>query len=288
MVGSVEQSVWPFFVIGAQRAGTTLLTRILSAHDDVFVQNEGDVHTLFAGSGDPQSIVDKAKSLISGAKTGTFEQWMSSEGKKLWGFKDPELTQYLEVLERFVGRSKFILIVRDARGVVNSYKHNKWGLGTNAYTGAKRWVREVSAQLAFLEKYPNDVILVRYEDLVSNPRDTILAACNHLSIAFDESMLEYFKKKSYISARRESQHVDKPLSTSLSEKWKKELSQREIQIVNWVAEDLLERMNYSVGEGALVLSKLEKFFYNMHQAIIGEMQLQYRWRLSLIKRRWNR
>jgi len=37
----------PIFIMGTQRAGTTLLTRIMSAHPQMFVQNELDLPEIF-------------------------------------------------------------------------------------------------------------------------------------------------------------------------------------------------------------------------------------------------
>lgn len=278
----------PFFVVGTQRAGTTLLTRILSSHQEVFVQNEANVHKIFSIDGGPQEIVSTAKKIIGDNLGGDFDEWMRSEGKSIWGFKDPELTQYLSVLEKFTGLSKFVIIVRDGRGVVNSYMHNKWGLGTTAYTGAQRWVSEVEAQLRFMEKYPDVCLLVRYEDLVINPSDVVQRVCEHLGLYFDPGMLEYFNKKSYISSQRESENVNRSLDVSLSEKWKLELSKKEIQVINHVAGKLLERLGYSLEDGVYNPTGLETAFYRLHQKVIGEIQLQYRWRSSVLKRRYKR
>ena len=100
--------------------------------------------------------------------------------------KTPKHLDKLEwLIDSVKGRCRFVMIVRDPRGVVNSYIHNKWGLGTNAYSGALRWRHEVSEQLKFMQKYPELVTLIRFEDLLENMEPVVRSVCAHIGIAFD-------------------------------------------------------------------------------------------------------
>merc|ERR1712137_288117 len=114
----------PIFLLGTQRSGTTLLTRILSAHKDIFIQNELPLHTIFTENASREEIVkniDKHFQIRYDEHIGSF---LENNCKIAWGLKDPQLTEHLEALEQFIPESKFIIIVRDGRGVVNSYIEN--------------------------------------------------------------------------------------------------------------------------------------------------------------------
>ena len=273
----------PLFIMGTQRSGTTLLTRILSAHPDIFIQNELDLPKVFADSTSNSSVIK-----------GIRDQVFIETGKKLedlvndqtvWGLKDPQLTEYIDVLRKFLPESKFIVIVRDGRGVTNSYMENKWGLGTNAYYGAIRWKREVMEQLTFMKEMPENFLFIRYEDIVVDLESSIRKVCEFLGQPFATEMLEYDKQASYYNAQRENVNTFKKPDIKLSEKWKSKLSTFEIDVVEHVAGDLLVEMGYEKVGKSISLSKLQLFYFKWHQKIIGEIQIQYRWRKAHWKAR---
>jgi hypothetical protein len=63
------------------------------------------------------------------------------------------------------------------------------------------------------------------------------------------------------------------------------LSQFEIDVVENVAGDLLEKLGYKKIGQPVKLSKLQLFYFKWHQKIIGEIQIQYRWRQAMWRAR---
>lgn len=273
----------PLFIMGTQRSGTTLLTRILSAHPDIFIQNELDLPKVFEDSSSTDSVIEGIKRQIFIENGSSLDDLVGE--KTLWGLKDPQLTEYVEVLRKFLPESKFIIIVRDGRGVTNSYMENKWGLGTNAYCGAQRWMQEVNEQLNFMAQMPGNFLFIRYEDLVTDLKATLGQVCEFLECPLAPEMLEYDKQESYYNVQRENVHTFKKPDKRLSEKWKSKLSHFEISVVEKVAGDLLEKLGYAKVGSPVKLSKLQLLYFRWHQKIIGEIQIQYRWRKAVWRSR---
>ncbi len=273
----------PLFIMGTQRSGTTLLTRILSAHPDIFIQNELDLPKVFEDTSSTGSVIEGIKRQIFIESGSSLDDLVAD--KALWGLKDPQLTEYIDVLRKFLPQSKFIIIVRDGRGVTNSYMENKWGLGTNAYYGAQRWKREVNEQLGFMAEMPDNFLFIRYEDLVTDLETTLGQVCEFLACPLAQEMLEYDKQESYYNVQRENVHTFKKPDKALSEKWKSKLSHFEISVVEAVAGDLLEKLGYTKVGSPVKLSKLQLFYFKWHQKIIGEIQIQYRWRQAVWRAR---
>lgn len=276
------------FILGTQRSGTTLLTRILSSHSDYFAQNEGmPVSNIFSSAGTIEEIATNFNKQFCKSHNGeSINDFLQRKNIKSWCYKDPQLTEYLESLELIINaykyETKFVLIVRDARGVVNSYIDNKWGLGTNVYTGALRWKQEVQEQLNFMEKHPDLCLLIRFEDLLQNMESSIRAICNHINLEYVPSMLEYHQEKAEYKEKRENINTHRKPDSAIAQKWKKSLSQREIEIIEYVTKDELHRLGYEVSSNKVSISALEKIYYLTHQKIIGEIQLQYRWRKAAL------
>ncbi|MBU3017179.1 sulfotransferase [Paraglaciecola agarilytica] len=273
----------PLFVLGTQRSGTTLLTRMLSAHKDLFVQNEIGVEEVFKSPISMESILDGIDRQVHGRFSQHLNELLEQEEKTHWGIKDPELTYYLTPLEHFIPASKFVLIIRDPRAVVNSYIENKWGLGTNAYTGALRWTKEVVMQLAFAEKHPKNVLVIRFEDLIADTQVVLEKICEHVGLSFDPTMLEYNKKKAQFKENRQNTNTSKAPDIRLAEKWRTELTSTQISNTEFVSKKLMKKFNYPLETVPQRPSLLKRSYFLIHQKVVGEIQLQLKWRTAKYK-----
>ncbi|MDO3722577.1 sulfotransferase [Marinobacter sp. chi1] len=279
----------PFFVMGTQRSGTTLLTRALSAHPEVFVQNEINLHNVFGKNYNKEKLISEIEARVIDDANISVKDLFEQDKTKIWGLKDPQLTEHIEELRQFLQDTLFIVIVRDGRGVTNSYIENKWGLGTNPYTGAQRWKREVEQQEAFINEAPERFLYIRYEDLVYDLKSSMEKVCRHLGVDFHPNILQYDMQRSYYQKMRENIHTHRKPDPNLAEKWRKTLTPFEIGVIEMVAGDTLQRHGYELCGPEVNLNKRQILFYRLHQKIIGEIQLRYRWRraefINLIKKR---
>ena len=266
----------PIFLLGTQRSGTTLLTRILSSHPLLYIQNELPMDGLFSGSLDKENLLGRIVTKISNMHGVSLP--IESDKEPIWGWKEPLLTYKLDTLRNCFPDSKYILIIRDGRGVVSSYMDNRWGLGTTAYTGALRWQKEVALQMAFAEKMQGLCLTIRFEDLLQNLPEVLVQLCEFIGIEFSAQMLEFHNKKLDFQVNRENINTTKPADQLHIYKWRKALSAREIALIELVASQELEANGYTLDRDTISPSWLELFYYRIHQKIVGELQLQYKWK----------
>lgn len=264
----------PIFLLGTQRSGTTLLARILSSHSKLYIQNELPMDGLFDTPMSKEIIIDRFKTKIS--RMHRVEVSRYQHELPIWGLKDPLLTYQLDALEQYFPESKYILIVRDGRGVVNSYIENRWGLGTNVFTGAQRWLREVSIQRKFCEQMQQNSITLRFEDLVADIQTQTRRVCDFLGVEFEEGMLVYHQKESGFGRNRENLNTDRAPDQTISEKWKQKLTMRQVSIIESLSGEELSLYGYErIGNRNIKVGFLERLYYKVHQLVIGEIQLQY-------------
>ncbi|UZP74320.1 sulfotransferase [Candidatus Paraluminiphilus aquimaris] len=103
------------------------------------------------------------------------------------GDKTPNNLLYLEAITESFPRSKFIHVVRDPRDVALSAR-KAWK--KSLIRAAHQWQRGVAAAYHFAQKHPDNILTVRYEDLLADSRTELLGVCNFLNLQFDESLLE--------------------------------------------------------------------------------------------------
>jgi hypothetical protein len=270
----------PVFLIGTQRSGTTLLCRMLTAHPDVFIKNELPVRSVFTEGANREDIERNIGHFVKKQYGADIAGLLQKEGKKIWGLKDPELTRYLKPLKQFLPEARFIIITRDPRAVVNSYMENKWGLGTNAYTGAQRWREEVEDQLAFEAELPDNVLRLRYEDLVLDQQASLESVCDFLGIAFEQSMMDYADQKAFVIKSRENRNTFRAPDPALTKKWRNKLSDHQVRVIDSIARRTMEITGYQAEAEPYSVPVWMAAWYRLHQAVVGELQIQYRWRIQ--------
>ena len=271
------------FILGTQRSGTTLLSRILTAHPKVFIQNEISVEKVFLNNISKIKIIENINSQIQLRHGHKIHDLWLKQNKNFFVLKDPELTYHIRALKQFIPDSKFIIIIRDGHAVVNSYKENKWGLGTNVYTGALRWKKEVQLQKSFMKEFPDSFLLIKFEDLITDLEKTLRKICVHLSIVFDAEMLNYNLATAQFNTNQSNINTNQQPDKKIAQKWKSKLSDHEINIIESVAMDELLDNCYPLIGNIISLRKYQKLYYNLHQLILGEIQIQYRLKMPMLK-----
>lgn len=274
----------PFFILGSQRSGTTMLRLMINRHSRLAVPHETGFITPFyrdrAAYNDCADAFDVARLLRDVARhklvvrgnlipdpdsvlareprdyrafvEAVMDAYRKREGKARWGDKTPFYTQDVDILRRIFPEAKIIHLVRDGRDVVASQKSIEWMSG-NVPKLARDWAWKVT----LLHKVGNclgaDYLEVRYEDLVQAPETVLREICSFLGEAYEPEMLEYTETAEGVvpaeSLRWHRNSVRPPDPAKLGE-WRRKLSVGEQAIVDEVAGPALETFGYPRAPGA--------------------------------------
>jgi len=291
----------PFFIIGSERSGTTLLMAVLGHHSRIAVpevtwyyprfrayqHTYGDlsqpgafrtlvsemVHGLktpyFGLPWNPKTIVDEVLAETKApefreAFRGIIDRFARDVGKARWGEKTPHNLYYVrEILEDFP-QAKFLHLTRDGRDVAVEQLRSAFG-PTNIHAAAKIWKRTQDALERAREIVPPDQWLeVRYETLAAEPEAEIRRSLEFLGEPFEESVLDFHRGD--IAQRRAQTRDHRPLGEPISPKhvgiYRRYLSVWEQEAFAGVAGDELRAAGYEVDVEGLTLPPEEVALYD--------------------------
>lgn len=216
------QSQLPFFVVGAQRSGTTMLRLMLNAHPRIAVPHESgfipEFHARLRDYGD-LSVRDNAARLLDDiarsrhAARGKlvfdseavlaapiagyadlirsiFCVYAARRGKPRWGDKTPGYGTHLEVLWELFPGCTIVHIVRDGRDVALSNRGVSWGI-RDLTKVARQWRWETVVTRKLGRMLGAHYLEVRYENLVQHAEAELRRICAHIGEDYDASMLHY-------------------------------------------------------------------------------------------------
>ena len=206
----------PFFIVGNDRSGTTMLRMILDRGADAAVPPESmfltDV-TVPPPDGDWQRLMhevwrhpkvrlwglpgpppevpgglapDEAARFVLGAP---FAAYARQHGKPRWGDKTPHYVHHVDLLLSIWPDARVVVLVRDGRDVALSLRRMPFG-PNNAWAAAQWWARGIRAGDAARERHPDQVRVVRYEDLARDPAAHVPAVCEFLDLRYTPDMLD--------------------------------------------------------------------------------------------------
>lgn len=204
----MEPSRWstPFFILGADRSGTTLLRSLLCDKFLAVIPPESEFIRDLAPwrHGKPPSPkeVDKLVDRISRhpryrswevssrlrpiaypcftSRTQAFahyislpfEQYAAEREVAPWGDKTPSYIDHVELLAELWPECRFVFIERDGRDVFCSIRGLPFGPNT-AGAAARVWTRSIDLRRQAEQAYPGRVLTLRYEDLVARTTRTL-------------------------------------------------------------------------------------------------------------------
>ena len=256
------------FIVGCGRSGTTLLRTMLNHHRDVFIPLECYFISDYLKYGhklnkksllkmffkEPQLLLwfKQSNNLetesVSPEKLTTLihEVAMKKENKKIWGQKTPRFIRDYELFKKYFPDIKYLFLVRDPRAVVNSFKASKAHNSHISYI-VKRWINDNKLGLSLLQDYPDDTELVKFEELISQPRKVLEDICSFLGIDFDPNVLNYNIKgdAEYSSlAKKTIVQLNVKPNRETIKKWIQHLSTKEIVYIENKCKELMNVFGY--------------------------------------------
>jgi hypothetical protein len=226
------------FIVGCPRSGTTLLQSLLAANSKILSFPETHFYEMIVGGrlrsalslpskrakpywydfleeiGHPElgSILPKNAIFIrqySNAFIQALDTIAQSQDKTVWLEKTPGHLRQIDQINKLVPRVRFIHIIRNGKDTIASINElgnqypETWGRWYRSLDRSiQRWVTDVriSIKYATNEKHR----LVRYEELIQNPKIVLENLCAFIGVPFEENMLaDHLKSADQIILDRE-------------------------------------------------------------------------------------
>jgi len=304
----------PIFIIGTERSGTNLLRLMLDSHSAIAVPHPPHIMKFFAPLekhyGDLEKdenfrrLVDdvctmvelhpypweirpdrervmreaRERSLIA-VYFAIYDQYLAWSGKRRWCCKSTFMIEHVAEILRHHPHARFIFMVRDPRDVAVSAKGSIFN-HFHVYYTALRWQREQRIGLDWLAKLPpGQLFLLRYEELISSPEETIRRLCGFLGEEFEEQMLEYHRSREAQKSASLSiswENTSRPVLRGNREKFRTRLKRGEIFLIEAICLDEMQELGYGLTENMAELEgrreellrprlsyRLEEFFMSL-------------------------
>lgn len=274
-------TVPPFFIVGFQRSGTTLLRLMLDNHPAIAIPldtvglwahyadrldrygqlaTEDDAHRLVTDLLAEERIrlwevpltTDGVLALrrlpgFPGIIDAFHLAYARAKGKVHWGDKDPGDMERIDRLAQWFPEGRIVHIIRDGRDACLSQTRQDFGFDdlfecAACWREQVEWVRRIGGVLG-----PARYFELRYEDLVADPEPVLRRLTAFLGVPWSAAMLQYHTavKQSVPDSKR---HIwpllDKPPQRDNAGRWKTAFSPGQRIAFEKRAGSMLRAMGY--------------------------------------------
>ena len=263
------------FIVGVGRSGTSLLQSMLNTHSKMsfipethflrkyvfkssVVVDEKNIDSIIETLNNDDDFLRAKIPAIEIVEIGMgyldiydalLDVYVKRKGKKIIGDKDPRNIDFLQQLNKFYPEGKVIHMIRDPRDVVLSRTKADWSKGRSFYLHAYLYITQLQrGRRLGKEKYGINYIEIFYEDLISDPVKVLNELCKFLKVNFEEKMLNFSKSAEELVDKEEMQWKKEtlgPLLVKNKDKWKKELNEEQIGLIQCVCKPVFDMNMYS-------------------------------------------
>ena len=269
----MTSTITPVFIFSLPRSGSTLLQRLLATHNEITTVAEPWLLIPAFYSLRKQGITAEYNHASETVALNEFFQHLPNgkadylvEIKKmvlnLYQLASKEKTRYFldktpryhvisaDIIELFP-EAKFIILYRNPLAIIASmietWKKGQWKLSDyeiDIYAGLTQLVNTA-------EKYPDKVLTINYEELVTNSTDSMKRIFSYLQLDYNESILDDFSETT-INGRmgdKTGYFNYKAIDSSSLEIWKQSFSNPIRQYwaknyIHWLGKQRLQKMGY--------------------------------------------
>ena len=270
------------FIIGEQRSGSNLLRLILSKHSTIAAPHPPHILTRFMPLlplyGDlhkaenfclliedvctlvernpvswnlkfDRKVVEKAckENSLMAIFDVIMNVYVQEQKKEHWICKSLKNVEFAKELETFYQNPIYIYLHRDPRDVVLSFKKAVVG-EKHPYFSATHWTNLQLKCLELKKTIPlNRFFEISYQQLTQEPEKYVPQMCRFLGINYSEDMLLFYQQQEAKKAAAASslwENLKKPILKENTQKYKNELPNKEILIVEKIAQKELKELGY--------------------------------------------
>ena len=210
----------PILITGADRSGTTLLFGMFGSHPDITMVRRTNLWRWFDGRHGPLTTKEAVRGLIDDLSRyprldglepdwtlierralamnpptyGAVFRWLfedhaSRRGTGGWGDKSLHLEHRADRIFSEWPDAKIVHVIRDPRDRHASVSRRYGGRAKRISSITGRWISSVAAGERNVAAHPGRYVLIRYEDVASDPEVAAKELCSILGLPFDPAML---------------------------------------------------------------------------------------------------
>jgi len=201
----------------------------------------------------PPDGVTAAKQILQAA----YQMHLDSSGKSIFVDKTPRYYAVLDLIDDLFPQAKKILLLRNPLDVYASYK-TTWETQRRIFTpeGVSDHTRDFCEGLFTLADYAaassEDVLTLRYEDLVKNPESVLRTVCEFAGLDFSSAMLAFYENTSLMEDYQRSPVGDpliasqpQPANRRTVNEWENRLEKEDIQaLIDVLGIHIFDRLGY--------------------------------------------
>jgi hypothetical protein len=146
-----------------------------------------------------------------------------------------------------------IHMIRDPRAMLSSWKKITFSKGYKYFNSIFNWIDSADHYLKYKKIFSKrKYLLIKFEELQKEPEKYSRKLCKFLNISFDKNMTQTKKWKKLLKSRYNFINItayDKKekvygFSTERIDKWKKHLEDWEVNLINYLCQKRLKKLNY--------------------------------------------
>ena len=289
----------PFFLVGFQRSGTTMLRLMLNAHPEVAIPHDSarlwfnyrekaassTVTRMMADLLDEprikawktelpreQIFADPLPDAFPAVMRRFHEVYARAHGKRMWGDKNTGTLTELDQLNRMFPTCRILHLVRDGRDCALSHMSREYVYGyANVLRVAVEWRDQVTLCRKMGAMLPAERYMeLRYEALITEPEAELRGICRFLGVGFAAEMLDYHKTvDDNVPEDKRSLWplLDQPPQAANLNKWKTHMSAADRAVFERNAGPLLRHYGYETLPVPVTPGRWRELWLQIHDRI---------------------